>query len=583
MMMKKSLAWLLALVLALSLLPALSGGARAVSPMPNFKLSADGKISWSHPGGVKVYYLHGLTDNSSVAIKNESWTAYDSKTWTDTGVVFDLRKYMDACGSFEEKTYQVTLSDQLNYDDPIHYQSAFTFDYHSAIPKLAAPQNLRWEGTTLRWDPVPNAGYYEVGVYMKPSSHAVWREHPDAATSVDLTKRSNWSDDLPVTFQPDRDYYFQVGAYPLKPGTYRESDTAVSETVTGAAVLGGYKTGDAYKVYVDGGYAKPSAAKPGETVTLTYTGMHGSHGSIVELETKEFDHWVVTKGAAALADPGSSTTTFVMAAGSGDVYVNAVTRSKLCAVAFDPNGGGGTMTAVAHMKGTAYTVPSCAFTPPAGQVFAGWQIAGGGGTLQPGESLTPDKDVTLLALWTAAPADPEPDPNPFVDISPSDYYYSPILWAYYSSPQVTMGVDDTHFGPKQTVTRGQCVTFLWRAMGQPEPTATKNPFVDVSESVYWYKAILWAVEKGITVGTDATHFSPGLTLSTHHIVTFLYRTLNPGMGGPNGGWDGAAEAWARQNDPFHTGLPFGVDIPVSDGTPCPRADVVTFLFEALGK
>ena len=193
--------------------------------------------------------------------------------------------------------------------------------------------------------------------------------------------------------------------------------------------------------------------------------------------------------------------------------------------------------------------------------------------------------ITFKLSSSSAPGgggfDPTGKTNPFVDVSESNYYYTPVLWAYYSSPQITVGVDDTHFGPDKTVTRGQCVTFLWRAMGQPEPTATKNPFVDVSESVYWYKAILWAVEKGITVGTDATHFSPARTLSTHHIVTFLYRTLNPGMGGPNGGWDGEAEAWARANDPKGTNLPFGVNIAIADSTPCPRADVVTFLYEAL--
>ena len=183
------------------------------------------------------------------------------------------------------------------------------------------------------------------------------------------------------------------------------------------------------------------------------------------------------------------------------------------------------------------------------------------------------KDVTFKL--------PGAGPNPFLDVQESDYFYDAVLWAYYSDPQITVGVDDTHFGPDKTVTRGQCVTFLWRAMGEPEPTITVNPFADVSESEYWYKAILWAVEKGITVGTDATHFSPARTLSTHHIVTFLYRTLNPGMGGPNAGWDGEAEAWARENDPNHTNLPFGVNIAVSDSTPCPRADVVTFLYEAL--
>ena len=211
-----------------------------------------------------------------------------------------------------------------------------------------------------------------------------------------------------------------------------------------------------------------------------------------------------------------------------------------------------------------------------GYVFSGWYTDRA--LTSPLDPAAPrSEDVSLFPKWTKDSAD---QPNPFLDVQESDYFYDAVLWAFYADPQVTKGVDETHFGPDKTVTRGQCVTFLWRAMGEPEPTAARNPFADVDPADYWYKAILWAVEKGITVGTDATHFSPAKTLSTHHIVTFLYRTLNPGMGGPNGGWDGEAEAWARDSDPKGSKLPFGVNIAVSDSTPCPRADVVTFLHRA---
>ena len=651
-MKKRLISCLLALVLALSLLPSLSGTASAASPMPDFKLSADGKLSWSHAPGVKVYYLHGLDTAGTVAIKNEAFTHFDSKTWTSTGVIFDLQKYMDACGDYEEKTYTLTLSDQLNYYDPLNYESTFTFDYHSRIPKLATPQNLRWDGKTIRWDPVPNAGFYWVGVIVKPGTHAVWSDQPLASvTSEDLSLPSTWSGDPAITFNSDLQYAFRVRAMAETKGTYRDSDLAESETVTGAKLLKGYKTGDPFHVYVDRGTAKPADARPGETVTLTYTGMHGSHGSLVELDTTEFDHWEVVSGGAKLADSKSTTTTFIMPAGS-DVYINGISRSKLCTVTFDANGGTGTMTGLGRDRGSDYTLPNCDFIPPTGKVFQAWQPEGSAGSYAPGDTLTLEQDVTFKALWKDAPAlctvtfdanggsgamaavqvekggvitlpengftppagqqfrswtidgSPElpgakkaiqgdttvraaweplaPDGpktvNPFVDVKEGDYFYDAVLWAYYASPQVTKGISDTRFGPDATVTRGQAVAFLWRAMGEPEPTTAKNPFVDVKESDYYYKPVLWAVEKNITVGVDATHFVPGQTCSTAHIITFLYRTLKPGEGGPNRGWYEVAEAWARGDRLLDdTGLT------VKPGIDCPRGAVVTFLYRELGK
>ena len=163
--------------------------------------------------------------------------------------------------------------------------------------------------------------------------------------------------------------------------------------------------------------------------------------------------------------------------------------------------------------------------------------------------------------------------NPFTDVKESDYFYDAVLWAYFAKPQVTNGMDTTHFGPKSTVTRGQAVTFLWRAVGCPEPETAVNPFVDVPESEYYYKPILWAVEKGITKGTDDTHFTPNQTCSTAHIITFLYRTLGIGADG----WYEVAEAWAQG-----AGLLKGLDIKVAPGVDCPRCDVVLFLYRQFG-
>ena len=141
-------------------------------------------------------------------------------------------------------------------------------------------------------------------------------------------------------------------------------------------------------------------------------------------------------------------------------------------------------------------------------------------TFNPGAGCTRAQVVTFL--WRAA-GKPEPTKavNPFNDVQSDAYYYKAVLWAVEKG--ITTGTSATTFRPDQTCTRGQIVTFLWRYNDQPEPTKTGNPFTDVPASQYYYKAVLWAVEKGITKGTSETKFSPDSTCTRAQIVTFLYR------------------------------------------------------------
>ena len=235
-------------------------------------------------------------------------------------------------------------------------------------------------------------------------------------------------------------------------------------------------------------------------------------------------------------------------------------------ISFYAGGGSGSMADVEVEKGTYYTLPACTLTAPEGKEFDSWDEGA------PGEKILITEDLILVALWKDKPE--EAKKNPFVDVFDDDYFYDAVLWAYYAEPQVTNGIDSTHFGPDNTVTRGQAVTFLWRAMGCPEPSSAKNPFEDVTEGKYFYKAVLWAMEKGITNGTDATHFTPNQTCSTAHIITFLYRTIT---GKGNEGWYQVAEAWAEG-----AGLLKGFGISVAPGVDCPRCDVVLFLYRQLG-
>ena len=139
-------------------------------------------------------------------------------------------------------------------------------------------------------------------------------------------------------------------------------------------------------------------------------------------------------------------------------------------------------------------------------------------TFSPNDTCTRGQVMTFLY---AAKGKPEADwsNNPFVDVKKSKYYYKPVLWAYQNG--ITNGVDDTHFQPNGSCTRAQVVTFLWALSGKPNPKAGSNPFQDVKKSNWYYTAVLWAYQNGITSGVDATHFGPNQTCTRGQVVTFL--------------------------------------------------------------
>ena len=122
----------------------------------------------------------------------------------------------------------------------------------------------------------------------------------------------------------------------------------------------------------------------------------------------------------------------------------------------------------------------------------------------------------------------------FVDVSSGAYYNDAVLWA--AEKGITGGTDATHFSPNAACTRAQAVTFLWRAAGSPAPKASSMPFTDVADDAYYRDAVLWAVENGITKGTTDTTFSPNATCTRAQIVTFLYRNVQAQGGGFTGEW-----------------------------------------------
>ena len=186
----------------------------------------------------------------------------------------------------------------------------------------------------------------------------------------------------------------------------------------------------------------------------------------------------------------------------------------------------------------------------------------------------------LALILSLVPAAGAADPgNPFTDVPAGTYYHDAVLWALENS--ITTGVTATQFQPDTTCNRGQVVTFLWRAKGCPEPKTAENPFRDVSASSPFYKAILWALENGITEGSTARKFDPRGICTSAHVVTFLWRAN--GKPGPSGNSALANEypdqyytdavAWADTN-----GLLTGTGAPFVPGRHSPRADIVTYLY-----
>ena len=175
--------------------------------------------------------------------------------------------------------------------------------------------------------------------------------------------------------------------------------------------------------------------------------------------------------------------------------------------------------------------------------------------------------------------------SPFPDVQdPGKYYYTPVLWA--AANNITNGVEGGLFAPGNTCKREQVVTFLWRAMGSPEPTSADCPFEDVAEGKYYYKAVLWAVENGITTGKSATRFAPKDTITRAEFVTFLWRTegkpgystSNPFYDVSSGSYYYDAVLWASEN-----GVTTGKSTErFAPKDPCTRGQVVTFLYRDLG-
>ena len=219
-----------------------------------------------------------------------------------------------------------------------------------------------------------------------------------------------------------------------------------------------------------------------------------------------------------------------------------------------------------------------------------------GGSLTAGHRYLADGQVkvsvTAAAQWMAEgqwmtiPGGAEVIPGgSFADVPAGAFYADAVSWAV--GREITNGIDDAHFSPESFCKRADIVTFLWRAYGKPEPKSLVSPFTDVTDpGSYYYKAVLWAVEQGITNGMTPTAFDPDSTCTRGQAMTFLYRAeKEPPVSGttqftdvPDGQYYTDPVAWA-----VRLGITNGTDTThFSPDQNCTRGHIVTFLYRDLG-
>lgn len=266
--------------------------------------------------------------------------------------------------------------------------------------------------------------------------------------------------------------------------------------------------------------------------------------------------------------------------GSGvSTYPVSVTTPKNGKVSVDPsNAAKGAAVTVTVTPDSGYEMDKLTVTDASGKTISTTDKGNGKFTFT-----MPNGKVSVSAAFKQTTV--TPPSTGFVDVPASAYYADAVKWAVEKG--ITTGTSATTFSPEASCTRAQMVTFLWRAAGSPAPKATTTAFTDLDKSAYYYDAVLWAVEQGITTGTSATTFSPNATVTRGQTVTFLYRFAGqPAVSGSSSFTDvnssdyyAAAVQWAKEQ-----GITSGTsDTTFSPTSDCTRGQIVTFLYRQLAK
>ena len=298
-----------------------------------------------------------------------------------------------------------------------------------------------------------------------------------------------------------------------------------------------------------------------------------------------------TGGSATVAIPKSGTTNIVVGIGA-KTYTLTILRNSGTG---GNEGGGGSGYSYYTIKATAGAGGSISpsgnvsvregrdqtftITPDKGYAVSNVKIDGKSiGAVKSYTFENVSRTHTIEVIFMKANGNPQT--GVFVDVATGSYYEDAVDWAVENG--ITKGTDDTHFSPDGICTRAQAVTFLWRAAGSPEPETRAMPFADIPVGSYYYDAVLWAVENGITKGTSDTTFTPNMTCTRAQIVAFLWRsekspaagTANPFADVKSTAYYADAVLWAVKED-ITKGTTNTTFSPNAD---CTRAQIVTFLY-----
>ena len=378
-----------------------------------------------------------------------------------------------------------------------------------------------------------------------------------SAVSFSYKKEIDFNIPNPITIYIDDEYTGKAnpsdGSYEIKSQTWTLAQNDVAVAVEGKDnTFKGLKAGEtSMTVSVTFAHPDPVKAEKGETITVTRT-------VAVKVTSRP-------TGGGGGWTPSPSATVETGSAANGNFTVS------------DKNAKAGDTVKITPKANEGYEVYTVKVTDKNGKdVPVTYNSDGTWSFVMPEKAAQPVKvDVTFIDT---------PPAIVFVDVPAKAYYADAVSWAVEKG--ITNGTSTTTFSPDASCTRAQIVTFLWRAAGSPEPSVSENPFTDVDVNSYYGKAVLWAIEKGITKGTGAMTFSPDATCTRAQAVTFLYRYEDsPAASGSSFGdvksdaYYAGAVAWAVGEE-ITNGTGANTFSPEST---CTRSQIVTLLYRDMAE
>ena len=372
----------------------------------------------------------------------------------------------------------------------------------------------------------------------------------------------------------------QAASGDYKYSYYRNVNEALAAAQPGDTVRDLTSTGEdtTYTVtlkYSNGNDDVSLTIKGGSTITLPepsypgYSFRYWSDGTntyeageevTITANTTFTAYWRSNSSSSGGSSSGSSSTVSVDSAKHGSVTASPKNASK------------GTTVTITVKPDKGYEVDEIIVTDKNGNELRVTDKGNGKYTFT-----MPSGKVTVEATFVEIENTPDED-LPFVDVAESAYYADAVAWAV--AEGITSGTSATTFSPNASCTRAQMVTFLWRAAGSPKATGS-NPFSDVTSGSYYYDAVLWAVENGITSGTSATTFGPDATVTRGQTVTFLYRAAGSPAASRSSFADVSADAY------YADAVAWAVSEGITSGTgnnafspdaDCTRGQIVTFMY-----